>query len=328
MLSRRLRGLVASAANPPYRIADDHAWVRAAGIWEALFWVLAAVVSAGTLANTDLPLGRRLAEVGLIGLLALWYVQVGGRAFRGCSPRYAVGYVLGMIALSTAGYAVYQLYGLMFFILYPQVWGLLRERWAAAASVLLALSIGAVTLVANGPIAAALQIGFSLAVSLLLGVYISRIIWQSAERANTILELERTRAELAAVSRDAGVLAERGRLAQEIHDTLAQGFTSVLMLIQAAESEVDADPVAVRRHLALAQETARQNLAEARSLVAALSPVDLQAAPLPEAVARLTERLGRELGVPATLRVDGSPRPLPANHDVVLLRAMQEALAN
>jgi signal transduction histidine kinase len=45
-------------------------------------------------------------------------------------------------------------------------------------------------------------------------------------------------------------------------------------------------------------------------------------------VRRLADRLGRELAVPATVRVDGAPRALPPNHDVVLLRAAQEALAN
>jgi signal transduction histidine kinase len=323
----RSGGFAASVANPPRYEADDHVWVRAAGVWEALFWVLAAVVAAGTLASTELPVGRRAAELGLLGVLVLWYLQVGRRAFGGRS-QYALVYVLGMIALSVAAFAVHQIYGLMFFVLYPHIWGLLRERWAAAASAVLALAIGGVVLFRAGPIAAALQIGLSLGLALLLGMYISRIIQQSAERADTIQELERTRAELASVSHEAGVLTERQRLAREIHDTLAQGFTSVLMLIQAAESEVDVDSAAVHRHLALAVETARQNLAEARSLVAALSPVDLQVAPLPEALARLVDRLGRELGVSATLRVDGTPRPLPANQDVVLLRAVQEALAN
>ena len=320
-------GFAASVVRPPYRLADDHVWVRAAGLWEALFWVLAVIVAAGTLASTDLSVGRRATELVLLGLVVMWYVLAGRRAFNG-PPPYALGYLLGMIALSVAAFVVYDLYGLLFLVLYLHIWGLLRERWASLASVLLAVAVGVVVLGRAGPEAAAVQVGSSVALSLLLGLYVSRIIGQSAERADTIKELERTRAELAAVSHDAGVLAERERLAREIHDTLAQGFTSVLMLVQAAESEVDTDPAAARRHLALARETARQNLAEARSLVAALPPVDLQAAPLPEAVRRLAERLGRELAVPATVRVDGVPRSLPPNHDVVLLRAAQEALAN
>jgi len=54
----RSGGFAASVVNPPYRIGDDHAWVRAAGLWEALFGVLAAVVAAGTLLSPDLPIAR------------------------------------------------------------------------------------------------------------------------------------------------------------------------------------------------------------------------------------------------------------------------------
>jgi signal transduction histidine kinase len=91
---------------------------------------------------------------------------------------------------------------------------------------------------------------------------------------------------------------------------------------------VDTDPAAARRRLVTARETARQNLAEARGLVAALSPADLQAAPLPEALGRLASRFEAETGLPARFEVRGDPRPLAANQEVVLLRSAQEALAN
>jgi signal transduction histidine kinase len=170
----------------------------------------------------------------------------------------------------------------------------------------------------------AIALGFAV----LFGFWIYSIIAQSVGRRTVIAELEETRSELAAVSHRAGVLAERERLAREIHDTVAQGFTSVVVLLELAESEVDTDPAAARQRLATARATARQNLAEARALVAALTPVDLQAAPLPEALGRLVDRFGVEAGVPARLTVTGPVRALPANTEVVLLRAAQEALAN
>ena len=215
-------------------------------------------------------------------------------------------------------------------MVYAQLWALLEYREAVAAAAVLTVGLGVVGVLAlDVPVPiAVLQIVVALVASVLLGTWISRIIEQSGQRAGVIDELRRTRAELATVSHEAGVLAERERLAREIHDTLAQGFTSVLMLLELAESDVDSDPARARRRLAVAQQTARQNLAEARSLVAALTPVDLQAAPLPEAVGRLVDRFGRESGRPATLAVDGAARPLPASHEVVLLRAAQEALAN
>ena len=49
-----------------------------------------------------------------------------------------------------------------------------------------------------------------------------------------IRQLGGTRAELAAADHEPGVLAERERLAAEVHDTLAQGYTSIVVLAQTA----------------------------------------------------------------------------------------------
>jgi signal transduction histidine kinase len=77
-----------------------------------------------------------------------------------------------------------------------------------------------------------------------------------------------------------------------------------------------------RRHLRLMDETARQNLAEARALVAGGAPADLDGASLPDALRRLAARHD------AALEVTGPVRTLPAGPEVVALRACQEALAN
>jgi signal transduction histidine kinase len=160
------------------------------------------------------------------------------------------------------------------------------------------------------------------------GGYIGRIITESGERASLIAQLEATRAELADVSREAGVMAERQRLAGEIHDTLAQGFSSILMLIQAAEAQLELSPATARRQLGLAAQTARENLAEARTLVGGLASAQLQAGTLEDALRRITERAGAELGVEASFATEGASRRLAAATEVVLLRTGQEALAN
>jgi signal transduction histidine kinase len=167
-----------------------------------------------------------------------------------------------------------------------------------------------------------------LAFSVVFGTWIVRIIAQSRERAQLIQRLETAQAELAEVSRQAGTLAERQRLAGEIHDTLAQGLTSIVMLLQAADTEVGPDPGEARRHVGLATQTAREGLAEARAMVAALTPAHLDPGHLHEALGRLTDRIGAELGIGARFEVCGEARPLSATAEVVLLRASQEALAN
>jgi signal transduction histidine kinase len=164
--------------------------------------------------------------------------------------------------------------------------------------------------------------------AVLLGTWIHRIISQSEERAQLIKELEASREEVSRLSREAGMAAERTRLAAEIHDTLAQGFTSIVTLVQAAESELDGDRDKARRHLELALRTARENLGEARTLVAGLMPSELGTGSLDEAIRRQLERLAEETPIKATYRAEGESTRLPTVLEVVLLRAVQESLTN
>jgi signal transduction histidine kinase len=184
--------------------------------------------------------------------------------------------------------------------------------------------------VARYPTADTAPVAFTIAAagggfSVFYGTWVSRIIEQSTERAGMIDQLEATRAELATAQHEAGRMAERQRLATDIHDTLAQGFTSILMLIQAAQADLDGSrPGAAGRHLDLAARTARENLAEARVLVEDLSPAQLDGGTLPDALRRLSQTPG----VDASFGLSGAPRPLPMATEVVLLRVCQEALAN
>ncbi|MFJ1990647.1 sensor histidine kinase [Streptomyces asiaticus] len=100
------------------------------------------------------------------------------------------------------------------------------------------------------------------------------------------------------------------------------------MLVQAVESELDHDMPLARRHLGLMARTARENLAEARALVAGVGPADLDGSSLPDALRRLAARHGEQTGAPARVEVSGAARPLPAAVEVVALRGCQEALAN
>ncbi|MTK03193.1 sensor histidine kinase [Micromonospora sp. CP22] len=176
-----------------------------------------------------------------------------------------------------------------------------------------------------GPLLIAVMIVFVVCV---LGVWSQRTVEESTRRADLIAQLERTRAELAQLSHQAGVAAERQRLAADIHDTVAQGLSSVVMLVQAAEADLDDDPERARRHLALARQTARENLIDVRTLVAALTPAQLTDAPLEQALHRLAQRFRAETGVPTSCVVSGTGPPPGTDREVVLLRAAQEALAN
>ncbi len=129
-------------------------------------------------------------------------------------------------------------------------------------------------------------------------------------------------------ARRAGILRERQRMAHEIHDTLAQGFTSIVMNLEAAEGIMPPTSDRARHHLDQARLTARESLTEARRLVWALRPEALEKASLPEALNRLADRWSKESGVTAGVTVTGKPRPLSPDIEATVFRTAQEALAN
>lgn len=169
------------------------------------------------------------------------------------------------------------------------------------------------------------------AVAVAVGLGYRALLREAAERQNLIDDLLVTRAELAATARDAGTLAERERLAREIHDTVAQGLSSIQMLLHAAESRVS-DPAALE-HLRLARDTAAANLQETRRFIRELTPPALDTQTLPGALARLAASAERTIpsGDPATrvsLHVTGDPVALPMPLETTLLRIAQGSLAN
>ena len=129
-------------------------------------------------------------------------------------------------------------------------------------------------------------------------------------------------------ARRAGMIGERKRLAREIHDTLIQGFASIVVNLEAAEGSLGEFPGPYARHLDEARATAREGRSEARRIVWALRPGALDGAPLPDALARLAGRWSKATGVRAEVAVTGEAVPLSTEAEVTLLRVAQEALNN
>ena len=159
-------------------------------------------------------------------------------------------------------------------------------------------------------------------VSSILAVTIQRISELNQRQTDLISELRTTQRDLVASERTKGVLAERTRMAAEIHDTLAQGFTSIVLLSRAGLRSGDAAEA-----LKSIEETAQENLGDARRLIEAIRPPELGAGSLSMALQRqldaaLPERVTRAFSV------EGDPRPLSGAVEVTVLRAAQEALLN
>jgi signal transduction histidine kinase len=303
--------------------------------WDAFYAVILAAVLA-VVAASGLAAERRAVAITALAALAPWYVFVGRpemlapQAPR--NSRRGLTYLAGTLALFILAQWQDPNCWLLAWALCPQFFEVARFFPAMAAVTVLNLSAALIVIFQSSSLAArmaALAIAtFGIGFSLVYVGWVTRIVTQSNERAELIKQLESTRAELAAANREAGMLAERQRLAGEIHDTLAQGFSSIIMLIQAAEAQLEREPRQARQHLARAASTARENLAEARAMVAALTSARLRAATLDDALRRLTEDIGAELGIGSRFDVAGASRPLPPTIEVMLLRVGQEALAN
>ena len=239
-----------------------------------------------------------------------------------------MGYAVLLLAVFAVLLSVAPSFAFLQFTLYPQLFFCLPNRLAIPAGLMIGVITAADTLVeAGGDLAVAapkmiLELA-SAAAFTMLSAWIGAIIVQSAERQGLLTALAATRAELAAAEREAGVAEERSRLSREIHDTLAQGFASVVTHLEAADAVLDADRGRARGHMRAATDVARASLDEARGLVWALRPPVLADGGLPAALGRVVA------GSPGTeLTISGEPRPLDPDVEVTVLRAAQEAIAN
>ncbi|MES2463213.1 MAG: C1 family peptidase [Armatimonadota bacterium] len=126
------------------------------------------------------------------------------------------------------------------------------------------------------------------------------------------------------------VLQERNRMAREIHDTLAQGLTGIIIQLEAAEDILadSPDQSGVRAHIARAQDLARVSLAEARHSVSVLRPLALEGRSLPEALSDRLLKMTAGTNVDVSLEVVGTPYTLTADCEDNLLRLGLEAVTN
>ncbi len=118
---------------------------------------------------------------------------------------------------------------------------------------------------------------------------------------------ERRRAEEAVLqqTRELAVLEERNRMAREIHDTLAQGFTGIVVQLEAAEQALDDRPDEVPDHLSRAKNLGRESLQEARRSVWDLLPQALEGRALDDALENEVHRFDAERQERATFTVSG-----------------------
>lgn len=312
-------------------------WARSRRGWDLAFYAMWALGVAAFLIERPDRAPSVALGLSMLGVLLVAYLVLGRRAAATGDARIALAYLAVMFTSVTVLVSASETGTLLLFVAYSQVWYFASTRrigvvltivLTAAVFTTLGMRAGLSSLGEAGSLLA--QGSLAVAFSVLLGLWVTQVAEQSEERAELLARLEEAQADAATSHHAAGVLAERERMAREIHDTLAQGFTSIVMLSQTAAADLRREePARAADRLALIERAARENLAEARALVAASAPVGLDDSTLPEALARLARGFGQETGVRARVVADDAALAgLARDHEVILLRAAQEALSN
>ena len=305
-------------------------------IWIVVFYIslifpmILALLTEDSNQERLLILGFSLGLGAWYALVMMWILPRARGRWRVIWP---VIFIAGAMALWFPLARTHWAYFITASSFYGLMWGTLPFGFAVAGNVILT---GLLIWVQALNMGRAIEFSFTMVLiwvvvigwSALLALWIRTIMRESTKRKQLIEQLETAQDELAAIERQAGVLEERQRMAQEIHDTLAQGFTSIVLQLEAAEQALPDDLNSVEDRIHKARDTARTNLEEARRLVLALQPEPLQQSSLVEALRRETERWTQDTGVKANFSVTGVPRTLHPQCEVTLLRALQEGLNN
>ena len=323
------------AATDPAALGRIWRWLRVC--LDLLIAVLLVFVAVRGIATAD---AGHLSPATWLWLVAFAIVYAIGRMQPDDGPRWWLPAVIacftGLAWTSPDG--VWLAFPLFFLVLQAVA------GWYAVAlvGVLTALAIGTIAWHGGWSVGGVAGPVLGAAVALMVGLGFRMLLREATTRAEAIDELLAARADVAEMSRRAGELDERARLAADIHDTVAQGLSSIQLLLHSAEASArDHDDPArdagdraaagarTLDHVRMARQVAADNLRETRRIIAALQPGALAGADLPVALARVCAATPATAGGdPATFTVDGDARPLPADVEATLVRVAQASIAN
>lgn len=298
-------------------------------------WWLVVLVATSLAAFTWLslsspPPGVYPVALGIVAVYAALFLALRRRAVEG--NRAAVVLTAATILYVATLTAVSPEFATLQFFAFPLIWVLAGGvRQALVASFVLAASVGLGFWIAFGAstdnlATVLLTPVLSFTFSTVMGLWISRIAALGEEKTRLLDELTALQEQLALTNRDAGITAERARMSREVHDTVAQSLTGLVMLAQQARREFAAGRLD-EDALSCIESSARDALAETRAIVASSAPLELVNQGLDDAFTQLVGRFEQGTSIRASLEMS-LDAPLDRDAEVVLLRCAQEALAN
>lgn len=303
-------------------------------------YITLAISSVLALAFSTETVGERLVTAGLVAIAALW-VYFGYT--RAPQPRRAhhlwmALYFTGLLAIGTV--LATRDYLFFIFLITGFFHATVLRPWPVLILGIFATSVIVNSVFGGFPNTAewwTIYIAIIVVQTLAIGAGVligERLAEQSEQRRVAVARLETAleenaglHAQLLTQAREAGVLDERGRMAREIHDTIAQGLIGIVTQLEAAEQARDR-PEDWQRHVRNAIGLARESLSEARRSVEGSRPEYLETARLPEALAEVARQWSELNGIPVEVTTTGDVQPLHPEVEVALLRTAQEALAN
>jgi signal transduction histidine kinase len=310
----------------------DTFWTTSLRRWNAVCWVLFAAMAVGLVAM-DPPGGSKYLALALLSCVVLSYAALDRFPD---NPVVRPHVYLSVLVLALGGLAYLRSsYAALFMVTLPHYWMFGRTPRASMGF----LGGATATTLAGSWI----QQGWSaqflgqtlvstlivVAVGVLIGLWAHSVVEQSTERARLIEELEQAQAQLSEAHQRQGAADERERMARDIHDTLAQGFASIIVLAEAARAGIAADPARSAQQLRSIESTARDNLTEARELVSSAQqpgPGRVAAGSVAQTLRRTLDRFAEDTGL--TVDADLADVDCDQQTRIGLLRCTQESLAN
>lgn len=321
-----------SPHTPSIATTHQQTWESWRLFWYGLFYVCLLIATGLAFTNSTHSWQELSIIAGGVLLLGAWYIpwlfipiptlrRHPWRTFGYLSLGWALWFVL--ITLDPD-------YLFVLFGLYPQVFVFSPFPWNLGGGVILlliSLREQLSYLGKGGDVAFWFTLGSGI-IGICWMLFLQATFSHTSKQAQLIEQLQAARRELAEAERLAGIMQERQRLAAEIHDTVAQGFASIAMVVESVNTSLLALDESIRPDLERIERIARESLGETRTLLWALQPEAFERSSLPDFLAALATRWSEEHSIAARTIIAGQILVLRPEIEVTLLRAAQEALAN